>query len=402
LDNNYANDTLTQTISQALTYPLFNNLQHNFGSAGQTNHKIFYMPDSLNDYSQILLHIDLYCPVGGCDPWDQYARLSLLKDGEAWELARYITPFGKACGGWVFDITDFRSKLVGQVDFESYIQVWGASGWLLNAVIELVPGTPAYKFVKIDKLWNNDYLVYGDPGISYNLTDTLMNIPNNVASAKIRLTSTGHGQGNTSNAAEFYNATHTINVNGVSTFTQNLWKTDCATNSCTAQSGTYTYSRAGWCPGQDVQPQVFDLAGLFTPGQSISLDYVLQPYTNLLNTGYNNGSHTEPYLRVQGYLVSYGNSPLVSIQESEIQNLELNVYPNPAKDLFSVYCKSANSGLVDIKLYDAVGRLYFSKTANHLQGEWYEEISVKDAPMGFYFLKVKSESGIVTKKIILQ
>lgn len=401
-DVNYMNDTLSKTISQSLTNTLFNNLQHNFGSYGQINHNIFYMPDSLNDYSQILLHVDLNCPTGGCDPWDQFARIALRKDNEKWELARFITPFGIACGGWTFDITDFREKLTGKVDFESFIQVWGASGWLLNASIELVPGTPAYKYVKVQKLWDEDYWVYGDPGISYDLTDTLMNVPPNTQALKIRLTNTGHGQGNTNNAAEFFEATHGINVNGTPTFTQHLWKDDCGSNSCTAQAGTYTYSRAGWCPGQDVQPAFYDLAGLFTAGGNISLDYVFQSYTNLLNTGYNNGSHTEPFFRIQGYLVAYGNSPLVEVKENTLQSVKIKAFPNPAKDRMTVLCNGSRSGDCSIVLTDLTGKVVAMRYISKPDETWSEELPLTNIPAGMYVLHVQTPAGVATEKVVVE
>ncbi len=401
-DVNYSNDTISETISQSLQYALFDGVQHNFGSAGQTKNKIFYMPDSLDNYSQILLRVSLRCPPGGCDPWDQAARINLVKDGEVWELARYITPYGIACGNWVFDITDFRSLLVNKVNFESYIQVWGASGWLLDATLELTPGTPTYKHVKVQKLWNNERLVYGDPGISYDLSDTLIFIHPNTSAAKIRLTTTGHGQGNTNNAAEFFNATHKITVNGADAFTQNLWKSDCNTNSCSNQNGTWQYARAGWCPGQDVQPSFYDLQGLYTPGQSVSLDYVLQDYTNLLNTGYNNSGHTEPFLRIHGYLITYGNSSLVSVFENLKQGIDVNVYPNPAHDRIFVYVKTKNAGTTYLELFDAMGKRIILQPEKHRNNEWCAEMNIQNVPSGIYFLKANTTKGVVVKKVIIK
>jgi hypothetical protein len=401
-DLNTANDTLSRSLSQSLSNTLFNNVQHNFGAYGQINHNIFYMPDSLTDYSQILLHVTLSCPTGGCDPWDQFARISLVKDGTSWELARYITPFGIACGGWTFDITDFRSLLSGKVDFESFIQVWGASGWLLNASIELVPGTPAYKYVQVQKLWDKDYLVYGDPAISYDLTDTLMYIPANTQNAKIRLTTTGHGQGNTSNAAEFYDATHSININGSQAFTQYLWRTDCGSNTCSGQSGTWTTSRAGWCPGQDVQPAFFDLSGLYTAGQTLSFDYVLQSYTNLLNTGYNNGSHTEPFLRIKGYLVTSSNTPMNGIESHSNEEAVVSLWPNPAHEMLNVYFTTEASGPCRIEIMNLIGSVCTTRLSASNGGSCHESISLHGLTPACYIVKITTPSNVMIRKIIVQ
>ncbi len=77
-------------------------------------------------------------------------------------------------------------------------------------------------------------------------------IQNETIAAKLRMTTTGHGQEHM-NAAEFAEFTHHIHIDGEEVFAQHLWKDDCGSNSA-ATNGTYLYSRAGWCPGQDVQP----------------------------------------------------------------------------------------------------------------------------------------------------
>ncbi len=307
-DGNTVNDQITTTISQSNTLMLYDKVQHNFSSAGQTHFKTVYMPQDLSGYESIVLNLDLLCPAGGCDPWDQPGMLYIQKDNVAYEILRYITPYGKACGGWSFDLTDFKPILEGKTIFESIIRVWGASGWLVDMELVLTPGTPQYEVLSIDRLWNEDYWVYGDPGISYDFPEITIPIHEHTERVLVRMTVTGHGQGNTLNAAEFSEFTHHVWVAGNESFGMHLWNDDCNQNPCSPQNGTWQYSRAGWCPGQDVQPWFFNLNDLFTPGESISLDFVLADYTNELNSGYNNSSHTEPHYRVHAYLVQYKQS----------------------------------------------------------------------------------------------
>jgi hypothetical protein len=150
--------------------------------------------------------------------------------------------------------------------------------------------------------------VYGDPAIPYTLPNFNIPFEAKTKASNLRMTITGHGQGNTSNAAEFYNATHSVKVNGSTAFNHNVWKNNCGQNSCANQSGTWTLSRAGWCPGQDVTPIENNLTGSITPGTTSSVGYALQTYTNNLNTGYNGGSHTEPYFRIHAYVVENSDS----------------------------------------------------------------------------------------------
>jgi hypothetical protein len=385
-DSNPDNNELTESISPTLNYTIFDQERHNYGGYGQSHTKAVYMPENLNDFSEIYLHVNLDCPDGGCDPWDQPAKVSILKDGESYELSRYITPFGVACGGWVWDISDFRSLLVDKVDWVSYIQVWGASGWLLTMDLELVEGTPEYAFTKVDKLWTEDNWVYGDPGIPDEFPDIQINVDQVTEKAKIRMTMTGHGQGNTDNAAEFAEFTHHVYVNGEETFDQHLWKDDCDENECSPQSGTYLYSRAGWCPGQDVQPWEWDMNGLFTPGEEVNLGFVLADYTNLLNTGYNGGSHTEPHFRCHTYFIQYSHEEIVDINTHSIGDKNLVGYPNPTSGFYTV--KSLNGEEIkSVTVFQMNGQLINSTKFN---GENEYKINLNDYPNGIYFIKVQT------------
>lgn len=310
-DNNSLNDTtlyaLNRPANGIYTLPIFTAARHNFGAFGQSQHTIMPLPDNNTRFSQIIMKISVACPSSGCDPWDQPAKISLVKNGQTYELARFITPYGKACGPWTVDVTNFKSLLQGNCDFESYIQVWGASGWLLTVTLDFVETNTPYPYQKVTRLWENDNWVYGDPAISYDLPIQTIPIKSQTQQVELRMTNTGHGQANTDNAAEFSQKTHTVLVNGNNVANHVLWKANCAQNSCSNQSGTWTFNRAGWCPGQGVDPFMVNLNSSFTAGQNLNVDYVLQPYLNLLNTGYNGGSHTEPHYKIHAFVVEKSN-----------------------------------------------------------------------------------------------
>ncbi len=320
-DFNPLNDTTsynyTQPIGPNNTIPLFTQVRHDFGANGQSHNAIVPLPDENTKYSQILMNISLACPAGGCDPWDQPAKISLNKNGQTYELARYITPYQIACGPWTVDVTSFKSMLTGACNFESYIQVWGPKGWLLTASLTYVEAPTIYPYQKITRLWENDNWVYGDPGISYDLPMQTVTTNAQTQELEFRMTNTGHGQANTDNAAEFSHKYHNVIANGSNVATHDLWKANCAQNTCANQQGTWLYSRAGWCPGQEVQPFMVNLTPQLTSGTDITVDYVLQPYTNLLNTGYNGGSHTEPHYKIHAFLVEKSS---VYINDSSYTN----------------------------------------------------------------------------------
>jgi Concanavalin A-like lectin/glucanases superfamily/Peptide-N-glycosidase F, C terminal/Secretion system C-terminal sorting domain len=307
LRNNNTTSILTKP-SNGNTLVAINGLQHDFAGNGQTKFVDVIFPEGPEKWSQVIMHISVNCPTTGCDPWDQAGKISLFKDGREYELGRFVTPYGKACGPWDIDVTDFKSLLIGKQKLQSFIQVWGPSGWLLNVSFEFIAATIANPFNKVTPLWSSDYHIYGDPGIPYTLPNFTVPIDAKSNTITTRMTISGHGQGNTNNAAEFSQMTHQLNINGTATFPHFLWKSNCGSNSCSGQFGTWTLSRAGWCPGQEVIPIVNNITNNVTPGNNATIAYTLQPYTNLLNTGYNGSSHTEPYYRLFAYLVQSSDS----------------------------------------------------------------------------------------------
>ena len=310
-DNDLRNDSSYISLTKpgtSNTIIAFNNMQHDFAANGQIRFADVIFPEGPEQWSQIIMHVSVACPTTGCDPWDQAGKVSIFKDGQEYELGRFITPYGMGCGPWDIDVTDFKTLLVGKQKLQSFIQVWGASGWLLKVTFEFIAGNNPYPFQKITPLWNTDYHIYGDPNIPYTLPNFNIPFEAKTKTSNLRMTITGHGQGNTGNAAEFYNATHSVKINGTTAFSHNVWKNNCGANSCANQSGTWTLSRAGWCPGQGVTPIENNLTGSITPGSTSSIGYTLQTYTNGLNTGYNGGSHTEPYFRIHAYVVESSDS----------------------------------------------------------------------------------------------
>lgn len=393
-DSNPDNNEFTQTITKSNNFILFNQEPHNSGTDGKTHLKTVYMPDDFIEYEKILLHVDLDCPTTGCDPFDQTGLLNIIVDGKKLEVARYMTPYGVACGDWTFDITDFKSLLKGKTLFESFIEVWGTSGWLVNMDLEFVPGTPEYPYVKIQPLWNETNWVYGDPDINYDLPELTIPIASTTENVKLRITISGHGIGNSRNAAEYADFTHNILINGTEELEMHLWKDDCAENPCSPQNGNYEISRAGWCPGQDIQPWDYNLEGLFGQGTDLTVDLELAYYRNYLNSGYNGSSHTEPYFRIQSYLVQYSSDGFVGVDDNVEVDNNVSVYPNPSSGIFTI--SSINTEIESIQIYSIDGRIV--NLYNTIEMPTYK-LNLSDQPAGIYFLQIVTNKGISIKKV---
>jgi len=79
-----------------------------------------------------------------------------------------------------------------------------------------------------------------------------------------------------------------------------------------------------------------------------------------------------------------------------VPSLRVQVYPNPAKDLLMVTDISQN-GINEIEMINAEGRKVLGKT---YPGTRVLQLDISQLPEGMYMLKVYSEKGILTSKVL--
>ncbi len=217
--------------------------------------------------------------------WDYTMRIFLRTKEHEYELGRFITPYGRWFKDpwiytWTLDVTPYEYLLHGSADIR--VQYDGYSkGSDFSLVVDCVSGEPPFMTYKIDSLWQGVF-AYGDSTkpISTAVMPKKVFIDPHASHVFLRLITSGHGGGGTDNAAEFSDKTHTIVINDSVKLTQHLWRTECGDNPLSPQAGTWYYSRAGWCPGDVVQPWDYDITSFVKPGDSARIDYQFQPYTN--------------------------------------------------------------------------------------------------------------------------
>lgn len=383
--------------------------------AANTLTESFAFPEDNSGISQILMHFNLTCPAGGCDPWDRYAHIQLESQGRIIEIGRYITPYGNNWCDWTLDVTEYRNLLQGEVTLKSFIETW-SNGWAISVDFEFISGTADYEYVKVDNLWQDYYFVYGDTIFNtLNLPSRQITIPANAEKTVVRVVNTGHGQGNTGNAAEFLPRTHEIRVNGQMAHEHNLWNDDCNQNPCSPQGGTWEFGRAGWCPGQEVTPADFDITSLVTPGETVSLDYVLESYFNecspwnpncqngitCASCTYNNNGHTEPNYKMSIQLLNYGNSEFTSTEEqSTINPFQVNVYPNPSQGLYRMSFAPSDNQDVSVLVMDLTGRVVHQQYLGNAASQVFD-LNLSGQANGSYLLIFQDGENTIRKKITL-
>ena len=360
------------------------------------------MPSYLGAFDKITATLSLTCPTGGCGEWDRVASVDLKgHNGKWYEIIRYITPYGVPCSHSI-DLTDYMSLLLGKAEFRFNCATLD-NGYLYKLTLNYTKGTPAYLYSSIHEVWNEVYQ-FGDYANLQPVEVQTYEFPGDAVAAKLKLVSTGHGWGdlNTSNAAEFYDATHHIWVNGIQTFEQHNWY-DCNPNpdACQPQNGTWYHNRAGWCPGAIAQWYDYNMTP-FVAGQNVELKYVFfegyvdQCHPNNPNcvtgvTCTNCADGFNPMLDVACNLVVFAQNPILTGQDNRLSTTPgFSVRPNPAVGTVEVYAFGAPSGQTfPIQLLTVTGTLvgqypWDGKSA---------QLDLSRQPRGMYILKIRTRKA---------
>ena len=384
-----------------------------------TAHGEFPFPTHVNAFKAINLHYLHNCVNGNCNTYDHASHVRVKNYRGEWvELCRYITPFGKECVDDL-DVTDFTSVLQGLVEFEYYCEQYATGdGYNPTAVFEYTKGMPEYPYVDMQEIWYGNY-TFGDYADPCPIPMRTVEFDPCVEKAKLQITTSGHnwsdvnnGAYNTGNAAEFYHAIHNVNINGATTYTQDLWEA-CSPNpaGCQPQNGTWTYARAGWCPGSMAMVWDFSLDDYLADG-SARLLYEFDPtYVDECHPNYpgcvsgqnscpNCDNSSNPFLRVSAKVVTYSHNTDILTDVPELfdvdaDNFQVNITPNPARGQMTI-TTDYEKGKASVRIINAQGvqvRQFSMKGS--------ATIDVSDLPSGIYFVHVIG-GKVVTKKVMIQ
>jgi len=414
VDVNVVNTAATQTVAT------FDGDVINFDGSGASQWFTgsYTFPQSVGAYDQIMAHLTVSCPsvAGGCDDWDRLGYIEAKAPNGDWvEIIRYITPYGVPCDHSL-DVTDFASILQGNTEIRMYIETWGTGGWKLDLDFTYAAGTPDFLYSTVQEVWHGNYN-FGNPANLQPVDTVLVEPGMGVEAATLRLVTSGHGWGsnNTGNAAEFYHAVHHVNVNDVQSFEQDLWTT-CNPNpdGCQPQSGTWTYSRAGWCPGSISAPYTYDLTPLLT-SNGLNLSYIFQ-------TSYQDNCHPNnpncvsgvtcpdcndgynPYYRVSSYVIGHGNAPIsmgIAAPEKAVPANAVSISPNPGDGRFALHLER-DMGKCVVTVHTVTGetlKSWFFGSKDQMEAYHFD---LSKLAKGSYFVKVQSEDAAIAGKLMIR
>ena len=374
----------------------------------------YVFPSHVGAFNNIMAHFDYNCVNGNCDEYDRVGGVKVRNYRGEWvEMFRYLTPFGMQCADDL-DVSDYTSLLQGLVEFECYMELWNGSGANPNLVFTFTKGTPDYLYADVDEIWFDTYS-FGDyanqqpvPTVDYQFNDKAQ-------AAKLKITTTGHNWSsgtnnsyNTGNAAEFYEATHHILVNGQNKYDQHLWRT-CNPSPTDCESyGTWWHNRSGWCPGSIGLVWDYDLSEYLNAGHA-ELFYQFDPtYLDLCHPNHpdcvNGVTCTEcaapdnPILRVAGKVITFSNDEEVFVGIHSVlaePPFTVKIYPNPTNEQFTIKT-DYDKGAVSVMMLNMMGQMVMYFTVNGKR-----TIDVNRLPAGVYTLQMLG-GRLVTEKVVIQ
>jgi hypothetical protein len=109
-----------------------------------------------------------------------------------------------------------------------------------------------------------------------------------------------------------------------------------------------------------------------------------------------------PYRSAQwdGPVVWTQNSPIRVEGGTTINNLD--VYPNPSRDIFNVTFTSEDVQDLDVRIINVIGEVVYTENLNKFVGEYTKQVDLATYTKGVYFLEITTDNGVINKKLILQ
>jgi hypothetical protein len=89
----------------------------------------------------------------------------------------------------------------------------------------------------------------------------------------------------------------------------------------------------------------------------------------------------------------------VGVDENDISTL-VNVFPNPAKDHFSILLGDNELEIASVNVVDIRGAVVLNET--NIQQAVQTNINVSNLSQGVYFVNILTNQGTVTKKLVLK
>lgn len=261
-------------------------------------------------YRRILMYYTMGCPTSGCSQWDYTTKIEIsdpVNDSTTnwFELVRIITPYAgdKDFGWehtWVVDVTDYAPLFTGEREIKAHYSGY-QDGFTITINFDFIEGTPPREVLGIDQIYHGAFK-YGfsnDPIENY-LVPTEIDVHQDMESAKFRMVASGHSFGGNENCAEFCEKYFRLYADNTQVAEHDVWRDDCGSNVLEAQTGTWIYERAGWCPGDETVRYDDEIGTYINAGQTAEINVDWESYN------YTGGAGFDPQYIIEAQVFQYG------------------------------------------------------------------------------------------------
>jgi hypothetical protein len=138
-------------------------------------------------------------------------------------------------------------------------------------------------------------------------------------------------------------------------------------------------------------PTFFKNIFTFTPGETYRVQ--ANSFCSATMTSYK-GNLTPPVIWTQ--------PGTVRLEGSGVAINNLDIYPNPSRDIFNVNFTSEDVQDLGVRVLNIVGEVVYTENLEQFVGEYTKAIDLATYTKGIYFLEITTNNGVVNKKLILQ
>ena len=101
-------------------------------------------------------------------------------------------------------------------------------------------------------------------------------------------------------------------------------------------------------------------------------------------------------------LIFWTQPGVLRIEGEDANIRDLEVYPNPSRDIFNVSFVSDEVQNLEVSIVNVVGEAVYVADLDQFVGQFTKEVSLATYPKGVYFLEITTDKGVINKKLILQ
>lgn len=266
---------------------------------GRIIERVVTLP-TLGPFSRVTTNLKV---TAGSDAWDRAGNIYVATAAGDIELHKFITAFGGTTSHQQ-DITALVPTLrTGQLKIRAFVDTWVQTARTLDFSLTVTDETanraPVWgRPLMNDQDWRAGEYPNGRKSVSF------LGVPNSLGKVVLNYLPSGHASdGN--GGDEFTQRTHRIFVNGTQVWQGVPWRTDGRNfRSVNPTSGRWgdvwssDLNRAGWIPGDDVDPIQIDVSQYITAGGRNTVEFQIDGIRPGDSGGYG-------YWRASSYLTGY-------------------------------------------------------------------------------------------------